>query len=815
MRKALLFCGMLTAMMAQAASVVTRMIPESGARGVNPDTHLTLVLSEDVRIGQTGFISIYDKQTGELVDRLDMSIPAGPTQGQPNNPAAQYTPVPYVYQSKKITNRNTKPGTPSGVNAWDHSRYQLDIIGGFSDAFHFYPIIAHGNQATIFLHHNMLDYGHEYYVTVDKGVIEGFDGIKGKKAWTFRTKDVASAPTQRRLVVAADGSGDFSTVQGAMDFIPDSLASEAERYEVYIKNGDYEELVYFRNKRFVTIKGESREGVLIHYPNNEVFNPHPADIKTNEVKGTFPSRRAAFAADNCSDLIMKDITLKTDCKGQAEGLLVNGERNFFENVHIIGDGDALQANGSCYWLNCRIDGGGDTILGRGPSFFNHCTITSYGAFMWIRNTEENHGNIFVDCQLKGLSKYAVLGRLPNNKGKNYPHAECVLLNCELDSIPAEGWGEVAPEASTATLLEFNSHTPEGQAIDISKRHSLLRQLNPLRDAELIGRYHDSGWVLNWQDEKRRIGDQILLYQRVTGGWPKNISMTRPLTAEERNQVLADKQRCDDSTIDNGATTEQIVFLARLYQQTKDQCYRDAFRRGVDYLLGGQYENGGWPQFWPEMRDYQKHITYNDDAMVNTMTLFRDMVQQKEPYQGDLTDEALRQRMKTAFDKGIECILATQIVTDGELTVWCQQYDRETLKPAKARTYELPSYCSQESAAITMLLMQLPSPDNRVKRAVHAAMRWFEKHKITGYKVVRTGTRGSSDYDTRLEEDPNAQPIWARFYDLENCEPFVCDRDGIPRRHLSEIGSERRNGYSWYNSRPAKLFLVYEKWTSIH
>ena len=497
MREALLFCGLLTAMMAQAASVVTKMVPECGARDVNPDTHLTLVLSEDVHIGQTGFISIYDKQTGKLVDRLDMSIPAGPTQGQPNNPAAQYTPVPYSYQSKKITNRNTKPGTPSGVNAWDNSRYQLDIIGGFSDAFHFYPIIAHGNQATIFLHHNMLDYGHEYYVTIDKGVIEGFDGIKGKKAWTFRTKDVASAPTQRRLVVAADGSGDFSTVQGAMDFIPDSLASEAERYEVYIKNGDYEELVYFRNKRFVTIEGESREGVLIHYPNNEVFNPHPADIKTNEVKGTFPSRRAAFAADNCSDLIMKNITLKTDCKGQAEGLLVNGERNFFENVHIIGDGDALQANGSCYWLNCRIDGGGDTILGRGPSFFNHCTITSYGAFMWIRNTEENHGNIFVDCQLKGLSKYAVLGRLPNNKGKNYPHAECVLLNCELDGIPAEGWGEVAPEASTVTLLEFNSHTPEGQAIDTSKRHPLLRQLNPLHDADLIGRYHDSGWVLNW------------------------------------------------------------------------------------------------------------------------------------------------------------------------------------------------------------------------------------------------------------------------------------------------------------------------------
>ena len=313
------------------------------------------------------------------------------------------------------------------------------------------------------------------------------------------------------------------------------------------------------------------------------------------------------------------------------------------------------------------------------------------------------------------------------------------------------------------------------------------------------------------DEAQRIGDQILLYQRVTGGWPKNIDMAKPLSDKERALVLADKKKRDDSTTDNGATTTQMTFLARLFQQTGDERYRDGFRQGVEYLLSGQYENGGWPQFWPEMRDYQIHITYNDDAMVNTMTLLRDMAELKEPYQGDLTDEVLRQRMQAAFDKGIECILATQIIVDGQPTVWCQQHDRETLKPAKARSYELPSYCSAESAAITMLLMQLPHPDERIKRAVQGAMRWFDQHKITGYKVVRTGTRGSADYDTRLVEDPNAEPIWARFYDLEHGEPFVCDRDGIPRRHLHELGSDRRNHYSWYNSRPAMLFPLYEAW----
>ena len=125
------------ALFSEAAPLVTRMMPANGAVDVNPDTHLTLTFSEEVMVGEKGFVSIYDKQTGKLVNRLDLSIPAGPAKGQPANPLAQYTPVPYIYKSEHITNRTTKPGTPSGINAWDTGRYQLDIIGGFSDGFHF------------------------------------------------------------------------------------------------------------------------------------------------------------------------------------------------------------------------------------------------------------------------------------------------------------------------------------------------------------------------------------------------------------------------------------------------------------------------------------------------------------------------------------------------------------------------------------------------------------------------------------------------------------------------------------------------------
>lgn len=182
------------------------------------------------------------------------------------------------------------------------------------------------------------------------------------------------------------------------------------------------------------------------------------------------------------------------------------------------------------------------------------------------------------------------------------------------------------------------------------------------------------------------------------------------------------------------------------------------------------------------------------------------------YDCDLCGEEMKNRMKAAFDKGVECILATQIVVDGEPTVWCQQHDSETLTPAKARSYELPSYCSQESAAIVKLLMEIPDPDERIIKAVDGAMEWFEENKIKNVTYKRENINGK--WEASLVENPKDDtPVWARFYDLENCEPFVCDRDGIPRSHLEEIGEERRNGYAWYNDRPSYLFPIYKEWKS--
>lgn len=491
----ILIVSLLSTVVCQAQKAKPVLIPAPGAENVNVDTRLTILFESEPAAGWSGMIRIYDAETDVCVDSLDMSVPAGPVEGT-KLPKAPYTLRPYVYDQPRHTNRTIKPGTPSGTAAPTSDEYQLNIIGGFTDGFHFYPVIVRGNKAEIYPHNNMLDYGKSYYVTVDPGVIvladKSFKGISKKDGWRFSVKPEGAAPSQRRLTVAADGSGDFNTLQGAMDWIPEF---SSEDWTVFIKNGDYEELVYFRNKSNVTIEGESREGVKLHYPNNEVFNPHPADVSTNEWLGTFPSRRAPFMMDNCHDMKLRNFTVATTCKGQAEGLLIMGERNDVRNVTVIGDGDALQANGSLYMEDCRIEGGGDTVLGRGPVFFKDCTLLSRGPFAYIRNGSGNHGNVFVGCTFIGLSPRAVFARTNGT----YPHCEMVLIDCTLDNIPAEGWeGITKGPHDYVRYWEYGSRNPDGSPADMSRRAEGSLRLDGVKDASIIRAYCDPLFVLGWR-----------------------------------------------------------------------------------------------------------------------------------------------------------------------------------------------------------------------------------------------------------------------------------------------------------------------------
>ncbi|MEO5934611.1 MAG: Ig-like domain-containing protein, partial [Duganella sp.] len=196
---------------ARAEEVAPTVSPASGARQVNPDTHLVLRFSQPPAAGKSGQIRIYDAADDRLVDTLDMGIPAGPTE-RTKLPAAPYLATPYPYQEgPRRTNANTKAGTPSAGAEPTPDSYQLTIIGGFTDGFHFHPLIVRGNTATVYPHHNLLEYGKRYYVQIDPGVIAGFKGIGGKTAWRFSTKARAPHADVERVTVSDDGTGDFNT----------------------------------------------------------------------------------------------------------------------------------------------------------------------------------------------------------------------------------------------------------------------------------------------------------------------------------------------------------------------------------------------------------------------------------------------------------------------------------------------------------------------------------------------------------------------------------------------------------------------------
>lgn len=473
--------------------------PANKAVNVNPDTRLKIIFHSEPVPGDSGKIRIYDASNDHLVDSLDMSLPPGPI--EPNRERAPYTPVPYEYIPGHFTNANTRPGTPSGTALPTPDNYQLTIIGGFTDGFHFYPVIVHDTVATIALHHNLLEYNKSYYVRIDPGVLRlkdgSFNGTTGKTDWIFSTRKAPPPSDSKQFVIAGDGSGDFNTVQGAVDFIPDH---NPERTTLFIKNGIYEEIVCFRNKTNITFLGEDRDKVIVCYANNEVFNPHPANISTNEWPGTFPSRRAVFMGDNCRGIHLVNFTIRSinDKPAQAEGLLLMGSENIVCNMDIFGSGDALQMNGSVYLENSKITGFGDNVLGRGPAFFKNCELVSmYGPHMWIRNTEANHGNVFLNCtfRMTGTGQ-TTIARTNDNRSNGYPFAEAVLLNCVLDGICPEGWCIKGSGTSNIHYWEFNSvNLGDGKPVDVSRRHPLSKQLTLQEHAKIIADYSDPAYVL--------------------------------------------------------------------------------------------------------------------------------------------------------------------------------------------------------------------------------------------------------------------------------------------------------------------------------
>jgi PelA/Pel-15E family pectate lyase len=182
-------------------------------------------------------------------------------------------------------------------------------------------------------------------------------------------------------------------------------------------------------------------------------------------------------------------------------------------------------------------------------------------------------------------------------------------------------------------------------------------------------------------------------------------------------------------------------------------------------------------------------------MARVLTMLRDVVEGQRPW--GFVDADRRARARAATARGLEIVLDTQIRVNGQLTLWCAQHDATTLAPARARTYELPSFSGSESVKIVRYLMSLPDPSPRIIEAVDAAVAWLRAHALRGIRVERRSDPSTPrGYDVVVVDDPNAPPIWARFYDLETAKPIFVGRDGIKREKLSDIEYERRTGYSY-------------------
>ncbi|TDO99233.1 pectate lyase [Flavobacterium sp. 245] len=322
------------------------------------------------------------------------------------------------------------------------------------------------------------------------------------------------------------------------------------------------------------------------------------------------------------------------------------------------------------------------------------------------------------------------------------------------------------------------------------------------------RKHDASWFAT--EEAKKVAENVLLYQRDIGGWPKNIAMQDELTAKQKKDLTALKKTAIETTTDNGATCQEMLFMSRMYAQVKDERYKESFLKGLNYLLEAQYNNGGWPQFYPLKKGYYTHITYNDDSMVNILNVMKQISEETDFYSIKPSKEIVQQTKK-AFDKGIDCILKTQYKQNGVLTAWCAQHDEVTLAPANARAFELASLSGYESTKIVLLLMSIEKPSREIITAVKSAEEWFEKTKITNLEEKRILNDDGKIIDKKMVPATNAGPIWARFMDLETNEPFFCDRDGIKKKSLDQIGSERRNGYSWYSDAPKEVLKKYPAW----
>lgn len=252
-------------------------------------------------------------------------------------------------------------------------------------------------------------------------------------------------------VVAADGSGDFTSIQKALDackIFPD------QRITIHVKNGIYNEKVaVLSGNTQISIIGESVDKTIITF----------GDYFSKIDRGRNSTFYTSTLKVDASDFVLENITVENSAGpvGQALALHVEGDRCVFRNCRFLGNQDTVYAAGRFsrqYFLNCYIEGTTDFIFGEATVVFEQCTLQAKAnSFLTAASTPEGKpfGFVFLNCKITATSgvNRVFLGRPWRS------FAKVAYLNCEMGNfICPEGWDNWSKTGNekTATFAEYNN-----------------------------------------------------------------------------------------------------------------------------------------------------------------------------------------------------------------------------------------------------------------------------------------------------------------------------------------------------------------------
>jgi len=334
------------------------------------------------------------------------------------------------------------------------------------------PVYLEGPAVVVVLPHAALSYGQTYTVTVAAGAVKPADGssfsLSASSGWRFTTASAAPRDLSA-LAVALDGSGQFCTVQGALDAIPSSNATTSR---ISIAPGTYHEVILAKSKSNVTLHGLDRKGTIIAGTNNEKMN-----------SGT--ATRALVGFDGAVGLVVENLTIRNltpQGGSQAEALrLQTCDKCVVQNADILSLQDTLLWSGRIYAKGCYIAGNVDYVWGTGAVYFDQCEIHTTGRNGYnvqARNDAGKSGYAFVDCKLTADAGISgdILARIDVSE---YPGSQVAYVNCQLGAhIAPAGWTITGGSAGSALRFwEYQSHDAAGNPIDVSKRLAGSRQIS--------------------------------------------------------------------------------------------------------------------------------------------------------------------------------------------------------------------------------------------------------------------------------------------------------------------------------------------------